>query len=841
MKRIDDLLNKKENHQLYPFFWQHGESLENINEYIDKMLEQGIHNMCIESRPHPEFLEDGWWNTIDFIIQKAKQNHMKVWILDDAKFPTGYANGKVPLELKKKYLNYHRFDIVGTGKMLEINLKYLPGIREMMKDKRHNNDKILCAILVQNDISSKDAFVENTQQDITDSIKEDILKIQLSKDNYSIFVLYETYCGQEDATKDYLDPMNSKATQVLIQEVYEKHYQHYKNEFGKTIEGFFSDEPRFGNAKGPNHIIGHSDMPLPWNNIVYSKLIHLKEFDIKDFIYLFKGESKKAKEFRFEYMNIVTQLYSENFSQYIGKWCENHAVEYYGHVIEDNNAHARLGYGPGHYFRAIAGQHVAGIDIIGGQVVPGMDYYHDAFSTGGSDGEFYHYSLVNLGASAAKLDPKKKGRCMCEAFGAYGWVEGLKMMKWITDHMISHGVNIIVPHAFDPKEFPDWDCPPHFYAHGFNPQYEYFKKWSSYANRLCYLMSDGYKYGKVGILYHAFGEWHDNCMHIQKVQKELQQHQISFDIISEDYLMESKIEDNCYLINNYKYEVLIIPFVKQLPQKLLDKISELNKHCLVLFIECEMIENSKNISLNQLVKYLDKYKDIVLLTNEEKLVCYKYSQNDGNIYMLSNEDINRTIKTQIKLFEDTEYEVYDAYQNKVYHLSKDKNGYFITLHPYESIVLVPGNVGQSRSKRGDLICSIDQVELSMKAFNENIFSKKQRRVLPFDLTNEYSNFSGQIKYEFDIELKDTNVLLSLDNAYEIVEVIINDKKDDNVRICPPYNFDLSSDVKKGNNHIEIIVTNNLCRNQRDAMSMYLPLESMGIEGKISLYKIIEEH
>ena len=28
----------------------------------------------------------------------------------------------------------------------------------------------------------------------------------------------------------------------------------------------------------------------------------------------------------------------------------------------------------------------------------------------------------------------------------------------------------------------------------------------------------------------------------------------------------------------------------------------------------------------------------------------------------------------------------------------------------------------------------------------------------------------------------------------------NGKKDDNVRICPPYNFDLSSDVKKGNNH-----------------------------------------
>jgi hypothetical protein len=55
----------------------------------------------------------------------------------------------------------------------------------------------------------------------------------------------------------------------------------------------------------------------------------------------------------------------------------------------------------------------------------------------GSDGVFYHYALERLACSCAKLDPKRQGRVMCEAFGAYGWVEGLKMMKWITDHMIS--------------------------------------------------------------------------------------------------------------------------------------------------------------------------------------------------------------------------------------------------------------------------------------------------------------------------------------------------------------------------------------------------------------------
>lgn len=58
--------------------------------------------------------------------------------------------------------------------------------------------------------------------------------------------------------------MVKEATQVLIDEVYEPHYKHYKEEFGKTIQGFFSDEPRFGNTKGTEASIGRMDMVLPW-------------------------------------------------------------------------------------------------------------------------------------------------------------------------------------------------------------------------------------------------------------------------------------------------------------------------------------------------------------------------------------------------------------------------------------------------------------------------------------------------------------------------------------------------------------------------------------------------
>ena len=54
---------------------------------------------------------------------------------------------------------------------------------------------------------------------------------------------------------------------------------------------------------------------------------------------------------------------------------------------------------------------------------------------------FYHYVLGKLGASLAAIDPKKQGRCMCEIFGNYGWEEGLRLGKDLTDHFLVQGGN----------------------------------------------------------------------------------------------------------------------------------------------------------------------------------------------------------------------------------------------------------------------------------------------------------------------------------------------------------------------------------------------------------------
>lgn len=223
---------------------------------------------------------------------------------------------------------------------------------------------------------------------------------------------------------------------------------------------------------------------------------------------LFADIDENTMPVRYAYMDLISELYQENMSRQVGDWCAQHGVEYIGHVIEDNNAHARLGYGAGHFFRALDGQSMSGIDVVLHQLQPGRDDgFHTWPCSKAVDEEFFTYCLAEMGVSAAVVDEKKLGRTMCEIFGAYGWGEGNRLMKWMADFMLVRGVNFFVPHAFSPKSGIDEDNPPHFYTHGDNPQFAGFCRLCQYMERMASLLDGGLRHSCAAVLYHGEGEW----------------------------------------------------------------------------------------------------------------------------------------------------------------------------------------------------------------------------------------------------------------------------------------------------------------------------------------------
>ncbi|WP_336772537.1 glycosylhydrolase-like jelly roll fold domain-containing protein [Paenibacillus sp. MMO-58] len=879
--RLKEVLEGQEQNYILPFLWQHGEEEHRIREEMARVHEAGIGAVCVEARPHPDFLGPKWWADMDVIMDEARQRGMKVWLLDDDHFPTGHAAGKVkqaPEELHRKFLAERYIDTVGPAKGTSLLLDTLltNGLRPTFSTLEYakGKNKLVSVTAVRRDFSDGSLLSECI--DLTELITDGILYWDIPEGYWRIFVISESKDGGSAAQEDYLNPLVRDSVRILIDTVYEAVYERYKADFGSAFAGFFSDEPGFYNDKKTFDFQsrpGKKGVPLPWSSEMPDLLEQALGGEYRKRLYLFWQEDADAQfhAVRYAYMNIVSKLYADNFCSQIGDWCRARGVEYIGHVLEDNNVHARLGPGPGHFFRSLWGQDMSGLDVVLWQIVPGFDQLSFRNTSGETDSEFFHYGLAKLGVSLAHMDPKKQGRTMCEVYGAYGWTEGLKLMKWLTDHMLVRGVNYFVPHAFTQKAFPEPDCPPHMYADGKNPQYRYYKHLNHYMNRMSHLISGGRHVATAAIMYHAEAEWSGKAMYFHKPAKALMQHQIDCDILPVDVLLESaSIMDNRLVVHQEDYRCLIVPYAEALPAKMIRSLVQFAEQGLEIFFVGELPSRAsegldaadnlwtlahhpkvKRVALDNLAQELtaNGYYEVKADQYQPYLRNYHYQHDGLDVIMFFNEHPYQTIDTKLDLPDSIQGEVYayDAYLNRLRRIKAvsedDANTVQLVLSPYESVVLLHGKdldpctalpsytVGSGLELTGGWRVSTAEAE-QYPAFKEwgglaELSNMSRPDYLP--------RFSGTFRYETEFEWSEASeqAILELGEVYETAEVWINGKQA-GVRICPPYRLEISGLLKKGVNKLVIEVTNTLAKDQRDFLSSFAQQEPSGLIGPVTV-------
>ena len=684
--------NISDNHIL-PFFWQHGEDHHLLAEEMDAIQACGIQEICVESRPHPQFCQDPWWDDFGFILEEARRRSMRVWLLDDQKFPTGYAAGYIHThpELRMTSLRIVYTDFIGPQR--ETALIATP----LKEDERYVG-------IIAYRREQKGIVLAGEGVDLLPLCRDGLIWWDIPEGAWRVYYIIRTHDTCMPYKEAYIDMLSPESCAAMIHAVYQPHYDHFAEYFGNTFVGFFSDEPSFSNdVETYWSILGKEGMLIPWHDALIGEMADYTGLSQGQIYLLLPGLlhdiNGKTKLIREAYMEVITRRYSRNFSWQLGNWCRDHGVSYIGHIIEDMNTHQRLGFGTGHFFRSMEGQDMAGIDIVLNQIIPGFtDFDHTNNACERTiDCDFYQYTLAKLGSSQAHLEPLKKNRAMCELFGAFGWAEGVPMMKYLTDQMLVSGINHFVPHAFTPL-YPDPDCPPHFYARGKNHQFPVFTELMGYMKRMCHVLSEGTHQASVAVYYNAEAEWAaGKCMMQQDVCKVLTRKQIDFDLVPKDILCrDAQVLDHQLHIHRENYQALIIPYSQYLPVKFLKHLESLAADGLpILFVDglpdgdvdgnhlCDTLAHCEVLPLEQLADVLAQrgLQGIVPDIDVPHLRFYHLHKEDHDIIMVWNESIFEEIDTMLTLPVKGHAAFYDGWGNQYYQPQQDEQTVRLHLTP----------------------------------------------------------------------------------------------------------------------------------------------------------------
>jgi hypothetical protein len=863
LQRLRDVTSGAEPNAIMPLFWQKGGPVEVAREEMERIGGAGIGAVILEARPHPDFLGEGWWRDVDAVLEIARRRGMKVWFFDDDTFPTGHAGGAVETaapEVRRQFLTERHTDVVGPA----LGASLIVERRKFWGPEADRSDGRLLHVVAYPRAEESHELVGDPV-DLSGNIVDGVLRWDIPDGWWRVFFLSVGAGGGSERHANHIDYLNADSTQLLIDNVYERIHERYADEFGSTIAGFFSDEPGLYNNPDTFDFASRLGEPiaLPWNEEVQSVLSERLGADFASALpQLWWPAGGRERDVRYAFMDVVTTLYAENFSRRLGGWCRSHGVEYIGHVIEDNGAHARLGPGAGHFFRAMAGQDMAGIDIIGGQVIPGFSRGPFGNLSGAADGEFFHFGLAKLASSAAHLDPLKKGRAMCETIGAYGWYAGLRLFSWLTNHLLVRGVTHVVPHAFSPAAFPDPDCPPHFYARGQNPQYRFQHVLSAYTNRLSHLLQGGRHIAPFCVLYHADAEWLGEAMPSERPLRLMMEAQLDADILPADSLPQATTRGISLVLGTESYDALIVPGSAFLPAHVAAQLVRLDDAGVpIVFVgsvpEVTGAEPGLLRARFRAVKQHALVDAVAGMTGRAVRVAgpapflrvLRIDQGEADVVMLVNESVRDALRTTVTIPRSGEVVAFDAFDGTLTAVPSSTSSKATTVEvdlvAGEAIVLLVGSPTtwegidvHPQSVFGSAITLAPNWAITTSTAAEYPeFSEWSEldELRPLSDPDLLPRFSGTARYTatFGSDAASGRQLLDLGEVFELATVRLNGRLLGS-RIAPPYRFEVPEGLLEARNTIVVEVTNTLAKEQPDFFSAFAQQDPSGLLGPVTI-------
>jgi hypothetical protein len=340
-----------------PYYGLNGSvSIDQVRRDLDTLHRLGFQAITVQAGYHMPFayLSPEYLAFFRSFVQEAKQRNMRVWIVDDAGYPSGFAGGKfssLKPEMRMQALEVAQTIPVAEGTALHRELA--PGTVSAAAVNQygaaiplalHGNTLDWTAtqgtwkvLLVDHEFRTSPTRSDTNPQRVKDT---------------------------SQSLEDYLDPV---ATEQYLSFTHEQYKQYLGDEFGKTIMGFRGDEPDY------------SINGLPWTPRFFERFRQIKGYDVEPYVALFAQTPTRSDpgipihltpeqlRIKADYYDVFSQMFAAGFFKPQADWCAANHLEYQMHLNHEE-LEMELVRSEGEFFRDMRSVQVPGIDAIWHQI-----------------------------------------------------------------------------------------------------------------------------------------------------------------------------------------------------------------------------------------------------------------------------------------------------------------------------------------------------------------------------------------------------------------------------------------------------------------------------------------
>jgi hypothetical protein len=577
---------------------------ETVARDLDSMKSLGFHTVTAQAGygMKQAYLSPEYFAFFKQFVEEAKKRDMKVWIVDDAGYPSGFAGGKFSSEkpeLRMQALSISQRLPVKAGETLN----------------RAAGENAVAAVAVSATgervpmpiANGKIAWTAPATGDWTVMVVEHVFRTSPTRSDTNP-------TRQKDGTQSLEDYMNPEATAAYLEFTHQQYYNAMPELFGTTILGFRGDEPDYSIAG------------LPWTPKFFDTFQRVKGYDIRPYIGAILASEgggrprpalpastqagtaptptpqDAAEQVRrslpppakltdaelrakADYYDVFSQMFRDGFFKPQGLWCAAHGVEYQVHLNHEE-MEMELTRSEGDFERDMKYVEEPGIDAI----------WHQIWTDTVSD-------YPRLASSAAHVYGHP--RAFTESFAAYRPEPDVTMARYILNEQIVRGVNVIETMYFSstatakapPPVAPTAEqaaaasmpaVPPPAGAtrpRGGPSPLMRDPGWPAlmdYVRRLSYAMSMGRPAATVALYIPSSSMWlndRDSDTAFVSSERMLAERQIDFDIINQNALAEDLKAGPGFLesMSGNQYHFVIVPSASILTQTELDRLRALAK------------------------------------------------------------------------------------------------------------------------------------------------------------------------------------------------------------------------------------------------------------------------